>query len=580
MSKTRFLAALRCPAVCLVISLLFLVGCLKSDSDKTATPTRPRQGHAQKDRAGTANAARKTAAPKSEESDGATAKPVGNFHREQPAAETPAAAVPANRTEPAPVFERPRDSRPLPKPQVTRNPVPVNRNLTAGSVDDVNDSAVFLTFLARNGRRRDLQRVLRLELLTPQGAPVNDAEVALFPADEAADGPVLVVRTRANGRAAFVLDATRDRECRTAATFPRKPLPPQASPFSPGQCRYRVRIRHRHLATDEWVGLTGSDPASPAEPEVVELPLNNGSPPAGLDVCIVLDTTSSMSDELSYLQTELRVISKRLQEQFPHVAQRHALICYRDEDDVYVTRNFDFTPSIDKFGKTLADQDADGGGDYPEAVHLALEKAGQLSWRKGAVARVVLLVGDAPPHDRHQRRAETAVQKLAERGIAVYPLAGSGTQPECELFFRQQAARTGGKYLFLTDHSDIGGAHGRPQSPKYDVETLNQLLLRLLAGEITGQPPIAREVIATEESDGHGSRVPVEQQQHAHPQSVLPQVHVQSHHDLPPTPHPPQMYHCWSEEKVWYKEPEARIGIGLLLVLVIFGIDFCMKRAV
>ena len=45
---------------------------------------------------------------------------------------------------------------------------------------------------------------------------------------------------------------------------------------------------------------------------------------------------------------------------------------------------------------------------------------------------------------------------------------------------RSIALATNGNYIFLTDHSGIGDGHIAPSTDKYDVETLNVLLIRLL----------------------------------------------------------------------------------------------------
>jgi len=45
---------------------------------------------------------------------------------------------------------------------------------------------------------------------------------------------------------------------------------------------------------------------------------------------------------------------------------------------------------------------------------------------------------------------------------------------------RSMALATNGNYVFLTDHSGIGNGHIAPSTDKYEVETLNLLLIRLL----------------------------------------------------------------------------------------------------
>ncbi len=76
------------------------------------------------------------------------------------------------------------------------------------------------------------------------------------------------------------------------------------------------------------------------------------------------------------------------------------MIAYRDhdEEDEYVTKDFNgFTSSVDKTMQNLKSLKAYGGGDGPEALTAALDKARSLKWRRDA-AKVVVVITDAPPH--------------------------------------------------------------------------------------------------------------------------------------------------------------------------------------
>ena len=109
---------------------------------------------------------------------------------------------------------------------------------------------------------------------------------------------------------------------------------------------------------------------------------------------LVIDATGSMSGELEYLKVEIDSIAAAVKQRFPNVDQRFSLIVYRDKGDEYVVRKFDFTGSLAEFRRTLSGQRAAGGGDYPEAMHKALEDAGDLDWRERAVMLALL----APIH--------------------------------------------------------------------------------------------------------------------------------------------------------------------------------------
>ena len=66
------------------------------------------------------------------------------------------------------------------------------------------------------------------------------------------------------------------------------------------------------------------------------------------------------------------------------------------------TVNFDFRENIEECLEQIQEQHADGGGDYPEAVHTALDNAvSGHSWREEAV-KLCFLVLDAPPHTEEE----------------------------------------------------------------------------------------------------------------------------------------------------------------------------------
>jgi hypothetical protein len=64
-------------------------------------------------------------------------------------------------------------------------------------------------------------------------------------------------------------------------------------------------------------------------------------------------------------------------------------------------------------------------------------------------------------------------------GIRIIPIAGSGIDKSTEYLMRCLAIATNGTYVFLTDHSGIGAGHIEPTTDTYNVELLNNLLIRL-----------------------------------------------------------------------------------------------------
>ena len=221
---------------------------------------------------------------------------------------------------------------------------------------------------------------------------------------------------------------------------------------------------------------------------------------ARLDVALVLDTTGSMGDELEYLKVELSAIAGEIRAQYPASDQRWAAVLYRDDGDDYVVRTFDFTSDLASFQADLGAQSAGGGGDTPEKPEAGLATAIQLAWRADPdVARVAFWVGDAPHHVGHEDALAGALRAHAQGDVHLYPVAASGADPLLELTMRQGAQLTGGRYLFLTDDSGVGGSHEVPTVPCFFVTRFDRAMRRMLTIELSGvyAEPDAADVIRT-----------------------------------------------------------------------------------
>ena len=356
--------------------------------------------------------------------------------------------------------------------------------LTAGSFDDVKNFKSYQEFLNKvlqhdageRFPRWAVGKFITLNVLADGGAPIGNAtvEIRAVPEDQQqAQPPLCTVITGSDGRA--ILLSGEDKLS--------------------GLDKVSVRIRATGAERHEKI-VSLSEPIWNFTLTEAQAKL-----PQQLDLALVIDTTGSMGDELEYLKVEIDSIAATIEKMFPQVQQRYALVLYRDEGDQYVTRTSDFTDSLADFRSTLSSQAAGGGGDYPEAMHLAMEHASQLDWRKDNTARVMFLVGDAPPHQNYARRTLEAGLKLRQQGVRVYPLGASGVAVEAEFIMRAVAFASVGQYLFLTDHSGIGNAHATPHVPEFQVERLDRLMIRMIASELAGKRLAPTEVIAIERGE-------------------------------------------------------------------------------
>lgn len=204
---------------------------------------------------------------------------------------------------------------------------------------------------------------------------------------------------------------------------------------------------------------------------------------ANMDIAFIVDATGSMLDEIAFLKADLTSIISTVQNRHGDANIRTAAVFYRDEGDDYLTRESDFSANLSTTTAFIEEQTADGGGDYPEAVHTALNAGLQkLSWREDNSIRLVFMLLDAPPHKQADviSSLQASIPQYAKAGIRIIPVAASGVDKPTEFFLRFAAIATDGTYVFLTNHSGIGGEHIKATVGDYEVELLNELIVRLI----------------------------------------------------------------------------------------------------
>jgi len=204
-----------------------------------------------------------------------------------------------------------------------------------------------------------------------------------------------------------------------------------------------------------------------------------------LDLMFVIDVTGSMGDELEYLKVELTDIIRQVNETHANINIRLSVLVYRDVCIPccdFTVRTSPFTTDIDSQIRFLEMQYADGGGDWEEAVEIALAEALEQDWRDDAYAKLMFLVLDAPPHNRDYIRDEMhrVTMLSANMGIRIIPVAASGIDTVTEFLMRALSAATGGTYVFITGHSGIGYGHIEPTIGDHEIQLLNELLVNVI----------------------------------------------------------------------------------------------------
>lgn len=367
------------------------------------------------------------------------------------------AAAPPPPPSPAPAL------LPMPRqapPQRPQQPV------TAGMVDDNADFGEYLRFRDRTQvthRARDVRQRYLLQVRSARGAVVPDAEVAV----RAPGGAAMWARTDAGGRAWLHPDA----------------FDPNASQV------YEIAVRKN--------GRQASGFLQRGQKSAVDMVLADDAAPARarLDLVFLIDATGSMADEIGRLKSTLRTIASEVAQLASRPDTCFGLVAYRDKGDAFLLRSHDFTNDLDAFQGVLNALQANGGGDYPEAMNEALhETVHRLSWRGSGATRMVVLLADAPPHlDYGGPQYDDDMLVALGKGIKVFSVGASGLDKQGEYIQRQIAQYTGGRFVFLTykDAERPSSGPGREtvhDVGNYSVQTLDRLIVRLVTEELDKLP--------------------------------------------------------------------------------------------
>lgn len=348
--------------------------------------------------------------------------------------------------------------------------------LTAGQVDDNAKYQEYLQYLkdyaSYNGPVNliDVSQRLFVRVLDGAQMPVAGARVQLFDGDRS----VFVGETMSDGRAMFL---------------------PRAAGITQ-TTQFRAVISRGQANVEATVAAGGPEQVI----TLAGLGAKDNEGAVGVDLVFLLDATGSMADEIDHIKQTVGSIAQRIEQLPGSSAPRFALVAYRDRGDDYVTRQWDFTSDIGQFSANLATVKAGGGGDIPESVNAGLHDAIHLQgWADNSTGRhlrMIVLVGDAPPHLNYANDYSypQLLNEAAANGIKIFPVGASNLEADGEYIFRQFAQVTQGQFVFLTYANGVSGAPGSltdKHVSDFTVQNLDSLIVGLVAGEIanqTGQP--------------------------------------------------------------------------------------------
>lgn len=189
--------------------------------------------------------------------------------------------------------------------------------------------------------------------------------------------------------------------------------------------------------TDRW----------PATELVLPIACDAAAADSGIDLVVVVDATGSMQPAMDFFQQQLTVLLNDLEAGAPDRSFRTGALVYRDYDERFLTLASPLNESAAAAGALLCAHRAVGGGDEAEPLAQVLDSLAQLNWRPQALARMAVLVTDAPA--RASIAAATA--GLAAQGIAVLAIGAPGITDDAWHTLETLARHTGGEALRLPE---------------------------------------------------------------------------------------------------------------------------------
>lgn len=173
-----------------------------------------------------------------------------------------------------------------------------------------------------------------------------------------------------------------------------------------------------------------------------------------IDLGVAIDCTASMSAEIASAQAGIDDLMR-----FVNAASsgmRVAVVGFRDEQDDFETKGWDFTADPAEARARLWQLSAEGGGDEPELVYDAMKIAyGRFAWRPEA-QRTCVLIGDAPPHPGFGAKTVELARAARARGITTCVIsARDPRKPDEVKHFPEIARMGGGRVIRLDERNDL-----------------------------------------------------------------------------------------------------------------------------
>ena len=178
-----------------------------------------------------------------------------------------------------------------------------------------------------------------------------------------------------------------------------------------------------------------------------------------IELVFVIDTTGSMGGLIEGAKQKVWGIVNEVMQSPSKPVVRMGLVAYRDHGDAYVTQVTPITRDLDNVYNTLMAYQAQGGGDGPEDVRRALaDGVRKVGWspRSPNTARILFLVGDAPPHDDYGNEPDTvdSASEAVKAGILVNTIQ-CGSMPGTDVAWKRIARAGEGQYFAIAQDGGV-----------------------------------------------------------------------------------------------------------------------------
>jgi len=204
------------------------------------------------------------------------------------------------------------------------------------------------------------------------------------------------------------------------------------------------------------------------------------------DLVISFDTTGSMYPCLAEVKRNIQTMSQKLFHEIPGL--RLSIIAHGDYcDGDKVISILDFTTDQEVIKQFIDKTPSTGGGDYPECYELVLRTVKTLSWRTDAQMKSLVLIGDAPPHEKNENPQKidwrVEAESLNNRNIQVFSVQclNNGNREAFD-FYSEVSKMTNGYHVFLNQFSHIKDMIQAICFKQYNQEHLEQFEREIQSG--------------------------------------------------------------------------------------------------